>query len=76
MTVETKAILFAYQYDDEFLLPSFRKEYFLNDYQNMKLIPYNSFFWRFNEEFKIATEEQDKELFINGKTTNFIDSFS
>lgn len=76
VTVETKAILFAYQYADEFLLPTFQKEYFLNDYQSMSLAPYNRFFWEENQEFKLATEEKDKNLFINRKTTNFIDSFS
>lgn len=74
--VNTEAILFAYDYKQQFTLPSFEKSYFLNDYQNINLAPYNSFFWEKNKEFKIASEELEKELYLKNKTTNYIDSFS
>lgn len=74
--VETKAVLFAYNYNSNFVLPSFNKTYRLNDYQGMNLAPYNPSFWKNSSEFKLMAKESEKQLFIESNTTNLIDSFS
>ncbi|MFT6166795.1 MAG: hypothetical protein ACJASF_001488 [Vicingaceae bacterium] len=74
--VETKAVLFAYNYNEQFILPFFSKTYRLNDYQGINLAPYNFSFWKKNTEFKLMAKESEKRLFIESNTTNLIDSFS
>ena|GEM_PF-6404467 len=76
VTVETKAVLFAYDYTSEFVLPSFDKTYKVNDYQEISLAPYSFSFWESNSEFKLLAKESEKRLFIENNTTNLIDSFS
>ena len=74
--VETKAILFAYDYTNAFVLPSFNKSYKLNDYQGINLAPYSLSYWENNSEFKLMANEKEKRLFIENNATNLIDSFS
>jgi len=74
--VETKAVLFAYDYGDQFILPFFDKKYRLNDYQGINLAPYNSTFWNSDSEFKLLANESEKKLFIESDSTNLIDKFS
>lgn len=74
--VSTKAVLFAYDYKNQFVLPRFKKGLILNDYQGISLAPYNNFFWDNHREFQLNALEKEKQLFIRNDSTNFINSFS
>jgi len=76
VNVETKAVLFAYHYGHQFVLPFFDKNYRINDYQGINLAPYNSAFWNSNTEFQLMAKESEKKLFIESNATNLIDKFS
>lgn len=63
-TVNTNALVYAYDYKNTFQLPHF--EYGNIRYQDYILIgslPYNSFFWQNYSEFKMANHQKDTALF-------------
>ncbi|MBL0052425.1 MAG: hypothetical protein IPP29_13400 [Bacteroidetes bacterium] len=50
--VSTKAILYAYDYDDKFIMPRFNfSANNISDYSKLNALPYNSAFWNNNTEF-------------------------
>src|SRR5688572_1950764 len=51
-TVLTKAVLYAYDYENAFNLPFFNfKDYNVGDYRKINAMPYNDFFWTYNDEY-------------------------
>lgn len=69
-TVLTKAVLYAYDYENSFSLPFFNfKDVNIGDYQKINAMPYNDFFWTYNDEYRLNDSINTNELF-------FIDSSS
>ncbi|MGB3196916.1 MAG: carboxypeptidase-like regulatory domain-containing protein [Saprospiraceae bacterium] len=69
-TVLTKAVLYAYDYENSFNLPFFNfKDFNIGDYQKINAMPYNDFFWTYNDEYRLNDSINTNELF-------FIDSSS
>jgi len=71
-TVSANAILYAYAYDDAFTLPFFEfTEGMYGDYVKILAAPYNEFFWRNMNEFKLNSLKDQNELFFrtNGNST-------
>ena len=66
----TRAVLYAYNYDDQFLLPYFDfSKSQLNDYKKLNAIPYNKDFWKCTDEFKVSTSQAQKDVFRTDSTT-------
>jgi len=61
--VQTKAILYAYDFGKSFYIPNF-KLYTNNDYRKIDAIPYNDFFWKNNNEFRTNDEDNSNENFF------------
>lgn len=69
-TVLTKAVLYAYDYENSFNLPFFNfNDFNIGDYQKINAMPYNDFFWTYNDEYRLNDSINTNELF-------FIDSSS
>ncbi len=65
--IETRGILFLYDYGDPFILPRFDYYSGYDDYHKMSLIPFNPGFWSANNALAL-TEEQKRDLgFFAGK---------
>lgn len=65
--IETRGILFLYDYGDPFILPRFDYYSGYDDYHKMSLIPFNRAFWSANNALAL-TEEQKRDLgFFAGK---------
>lgn len=65
-SIKTKAVLYAYDYDRPFELPLFNlsdKAY--TDYRKISAMPYNSFFWNHNNEYKLNDSLNANELFFS-----------
>ncbi|MFZ6052629.1 carboxypeptidase-like regulatory domain-containing protein [Halocola ammonii] len=64
--IDTKAVLYAYDYNDRFLLPIYShgrpRD---NDYRKINSIPYNHLFWKNFDEFKINDIRTRNQQFIN-----------
>jgi len=71
-TIRSNAILYAYDYDDTFHLPRFQyTEGMYGDYVKILASPYNDFFWRNMDEFKVNAQQQKNDQFfaVNGNNT-------
>jgi hypothetical protein len=74
-TVKTTAVLFAYDYDQPFLLPFYTgSEYALSDYRKINAMPYNPFFWTFNDGYRLHDSTDANERFFTD--TNSINNTS
>lgn len=68
--VSTNAILFTYQDDNPFFIPYYGfKNKGLTDYQKLGVMPFNSFFWEFNNELKMNEELGLNEKFMQDTNT-------
>ena len=66
-TINTKAIIYAYAFDEKFKLPLFESESIkLNDYQKISLAPFDTLFWKFHDEFRLAASKYRIDRFMNG----------
>ncbi len=78
LTINTHALLFAYDYQNTFKLPLFdfsRISY--RDYSIIGLIPYNPYFWNKYDAFKMGKSKNISNLFLSntpGQTGIFIRS--
>jgi hypothetical protein len=62
--VKSNAILYVYDYEKPFDLPRFQfSENCKTDYLKINAIPYNEFFWLFNNEFKMFDFENRNDDF-------------
>lgn len=69
-SVRSNAVLYAYDYDAAFFLPLFDfNDNDIGDYQKINAMPYNDFFWEFNDEYRLNDS-------LNTNETFFLDSAS
>jgi hypothetical protein len=71
-TIASRAILYAYDYENQFTLPYFNfTESMYGDYVKILATPYNDFFWKNIREFKMNDEQQKNDQFFreNGNNT-------
>lgn len=65
-TVQSNAVLYAYSYQDEFLLPFYNAQLrALSDYRKITSAPYNTFFWENIQEFQMDDVVAKNERFAN-----------
>lgn len=68
--VSTKAILYAYDYDDKFIMPRFNfSANNISDYSKLNALPYNSAFWNNNTEFCLNDLKSRNQIFFNDPAT-------
>lgn len=66
--IASKAILYAYDFSKEFNLPNFEfQNPLLNDYRKINSIPYNTFFWKYNNEYKTNDLHLENEKYFASK---------
>ncbi|MCT4623234.1 MAG: carboxypeptidase-like regulatory domain-containing protein, partial [Schleiferiaceae bacterium] len=62
--VKTNAVLYAYKYGEQFMLPMFGlKNNGISDYRKITAAPYNSFFWKNINEFTMNNVVNKNEFF-------------
>ncbi len=70
-TIASRAILYAYDYENEFTLPYFKfTESMYGDYVKILATPYNDIFWKNIREFKIHDEKQKNDKFFQENGNN------
>ena len=68
--ISTRAVLYAYDYENEFQLPYF--DYAnpnISDYRKINAIPYNAYFWENFDEFKLNDLQDKNRQFANDPST-------
>lgn len=66
--VSTRALLYAYNYKTEFVLPFFELSEMSNEsFRTVQMLPYNAAFWRCNDEFQIQVNNELKNAFMADK---------
>ncbi|MFZ5553690.1 MAG: carboxypeptidase-like regulatory domain-containing protein [Bacteroidota bacterium] len=69
-TIKTNAVLFAYDYESHFILPGLTdSRNYLSDYRKIEAAPYNSFFWKYNNEPSLPEQKTKNELFFSQPET-------
>lgn len=69
-SVNTSAVLYAYDYKNEFILPKFNfSNGMYEDYRKINATPYNPFFWDNIDEFKIKNIARKNDYFIKRKSS-------
>ena len=64
--VTTQALLYLYDAGHPFTLPRTGLPFMSNnDYRQINATPYNSFFWKYNTEFRINNSDNRNELFYS-----------
>lgn len=70
LNIETRAVLWAYNYNEAFDLPLFR---FVrtkhNDYRRIQMLPSDSRFWECNDEFQVESNSEERLMFLKDSTT-------
>lgn len=64
--VKTKAVLYAYDYNTLFFSPLFQisdKAY--TDYRKISAMPYNTFFWKHNDEYRLNDSLDTNEVYFS-----------
>lgn len=64
-SIKTNAILYAYDFKNPFSLPKFTLLANIDDYRKINAFPYNDFFWRYNDEYRLNDSENRNELFFS-----------
>ena len=65
-TVETQAVLYAYDYSHTFdILGYVDHLQAYNDYRVINAMPYNSFFWSFNDEYGLSEDRRANDAFFS-----------
>jgi hypothetical protein len=59
--MDTKGVIYCYDYEDPFILPFFDYDADYDDYRKMSVIPYNEVFWNNNNSL-LLTEKQKENL--------------
>lgn len=66
---QTKAVLYAYNYDSLFTLPSFDfSDGSYGDYRKINATPYNNFFWENMDEFSSGDQRQRNNVFVQNES--------
>jgi hypothetical protein len=69
--ISTKAILYAYDYDNIFTIPKFEfADENMRDYNKINAMPYNNFFWKKNDEFRLNDDKNQNQQFFNENEAN------
>lgn len=66
-TIQSKALVYFYNYSNVFVLPAFRFHENLNDYRKVQALPYLSSFWLSNSELKMNDQTNETNSFYNDK---------
>lgn len=66
-TIQSKALLYFYDYSSLFILPVFQFEENVNDYRKVHALPYLSRFWNFNSELKMNEQTDETNSFYKDK---------
>jgi hypothetical protein len=65
-TVSSKAVVFAYNFDDPFVLPKFEfPDILYQDYHHIFSVPYNAFFWENINDFDYKYQTEFRSSFTN-----------
>lgn len=68
--ISTHAVLYAYDYQEEFALPFFHfTDPQMSDYRKINAIPYNAYFWENFDEFKLNDLQDKNREFANDPST-------
>jgi hypothetical protein len=66
-TIETSAVLYAYNHGHAFSLPWFGfADPAIGEYLKINAMPYNDFFWKNNDEYRLNDSLPTNELFFSG----------
>lgn len=68
-TIQSKALVYFYDYSNVFVLPSFRFPENINDYRKVQALPYLADFWSSNSELKMNDQANETNSFYNDKNT-------
>lgn len=64
-SVQTRAILYAYDFNHLFDIPSYVKGLMgYNDYRQINAMPYNDFFWTYHDEYGLSDDRQANDAFF------------
>lgn len=64
--IKSNAILYAYDFSKTFLIPAFNvTDGTYSDYRKINAMPYNDFFWHYNDEYRLKDGDDSNELFFN-----------
>jgi hypothetical protein len=64
--IKSNAILYAYDFSNTFMIPTFNvTDGAYSDYRKINAMPYNDFFWRYNDEYRLKDGDNSNELFFN-----------
>lgn len=70
LNIETRAVLWAYNYNEAFDLPLFRFVRTTNDdYRRIQMLPADSRFWECNDEFQVESNSEERLEFLKDSTT-------
>jgi len=62
--IKTKALLYAYDYRELFLIPLYRfNAHSVGDFRMINAMPYNDNFWKYNEEYALNDQRQKSNVF-------------
>ena len=69
--IVTNAILYTYDFESEFefITPSKLPEN-VSDYRKYNATPYNDFFWKFNDEFRMKNQANENESFFQSPNSH------
>lgn len=75
--IRTNALLYAYDFENQFILPQFEiRNKKASDYERIIAMPYNSFFWSMNDEYRLHDWNKSNALFFTDEASitnrNFI----
>lgn len=70
---KTKGVLYAYDYDEPFILPFYDYDNTLGDYRKISFIPYNEVFWESTKKLVLTERQKNKIGYFNtyGDIINF-----
>lgn len=74
--VKTKAVLYFYDYGNVFELPGFEfPNQDIGDYRKITGLPYNDFFWEWNDEYTVQESADQNALFFKNSEQSTRESF-
>jgi len=75
--ISTTAFLYAYNYNDKFILPKFHfSNTMYQDYLQVSAFPYNSKFWNNIKEFTISNFQEKSDSFVSDNIMYYDKKFS
>lgn len=64
-SIKSNAVLYAYDFRHIFLIPTFNvTDDAYSDYRKINAMPYNDFFWRYHDEYRLQDGDNSNELFF------------